>query len=456
MDAAALSDGKAGGKNVRLKTPAGVNMIIEILQQHGYEAFAVGGCVRDSILGREPDDWDITTSASPYQVKELFVRTVDTGLQHGTVTVMMGSTGYEVTTYRIDGEYEDGRHPREVQFTSNLTEDLKRRDFTINAMAYSQERGLIDQFGGMDDLQKKIIRCVGDPWKRFGEDALRILRAVRFAAQLGFTIEEKTKQAIMELAPTLVKISAERIQTETVKLLVSDRPQLWRLVYEMGITRIIMPEFDRMMETDQNNPHHAASVGEHTLLALPKVANDKVLRLAMLFHDMGKCETRTTDSQGIDHFYEHGKVGQDISRNVLRRLKFDNDTIYQVTKLVFWHDYQVVPEQKAVRRAINKVGEDIFPLLLKVQRADCLAQSTYKREEKLQRIDQVEHLYQEIIEREQCVSLKTLAVTGKDLIQEGMQPGPKLGEELQKLLEVVLDNPQMNEREKLLEYWKER
>lgn len=439
---------------MRIKMPAAVNMIIEVLQQRGYEAFAVGGCVRDSILGRIPDDWDITTSASPYQVKELFQRTVDTGLQHGTVTVMVGNTGYEVTTYRIDGEYEDGRHPKEVLFTSNLTEDLKRRDFTINAMAYSQEQGLIDAFGGMDDMQNKIIRCVGDPWKRFGEDALRILRAVRFAAQLGFVIEEKTKQAIVELAPTLVKISAERIQTEMVKLLISDRPQLWKTVYETGITKIIMPEFDRMMETEQNNPHHIGTVGEHTLLALTKVEKNKVLRLTMLLHDLGKYETRTTDEQGTDHFYGHGKAGEELAKKILRRLKFDNDTIRQVTKLVLWHDYRVTPERKAVRRAVNKVGEDLFPLLLKIQRADYQAQSEYRREEKMQRLSQVEEIYNEILENKECVSLKTLAVTGRDLIHEGMKPGPQLGATLQQFLEVVLEQPEMNEKEKLLEYWK--
>lgn len=439
---------------MRIKMPAAVNMIIEVLQQRGYEAFAVGGCVRDSILGRIPDDWDITTSASPYQVKELFQRTVDTGLQHGTVTVMVGNTGYEVTTYRIDGEYEDGRHPKEVLFTSNLTEDLKRRDFTINAMAYSQEQGLIDAFGGMDDMQNKIIRCVGDPWKRFGEDALRILRAVRFAAQLGFVIEEKTKQAIVELAPTLVKISAERIQTEMVKLLISDRPQLWKTVYETGITKIIMPEFDRMMETEQNNPHHIGTVGEHMLLALTKVEKNKVLRLTMLLHDLGKYETRTTDEQGTDHFYGHGKAGEELAKKILRRLKFDNDTIRQATKLVLWHDYRVTPERKAVRRAVNKVGEDLFPLLLKIQRADYQAQSEYRREEKMQRLSQVEEIYNEILENKECVSLKTLAVTGRDLIHEGMKPGPQLGATLQQLLEAVLEQPEMNEKEKLLEYWK--
>ena len=440
---------------MRLQLPAAVNMIIDVLQAHGYEGFAVGGCVRDSVLNRTPDDWDITTSATPYQVKELFSKTVDTGLQHGTVTVMVHGVGYEVTTYRIDGEYEDGRHPKEVQFTSNLTEDLKRRDFTINAMAYSKDRWLIDEFGGMQDLQRKIIRCVGDPWQRFGEDALRILRAVRFAAQLGFEIEENTKKAIVELAPTLSKISAERIQTETVKLLMSDRPEMWRSVYDLGITRIIMPEFDAIMETPQNTPHHMYNVGEHTLKALSLTEKDRILRLTMLLHDIGKASMRTTDANGVDHFKGHGPAGKEIAKKILRRLKFDNDTIAQVTHLIYWHDYRPAPEEKAVRRAIHKVGEDLFPLFLKVQRADNLAQSMYLREEKLARIDGVEKLYHEIMEKHQCVSLKTLAVTGRDLIAEGMKPGPQMGAVLQELLEMVLDQPEMNEKEKLLAWWKE-
>ena len=440
---------------MRLQLPAAVNMIIDVLQAHGYEGFAVGGCVRDSVLNRTPDDWDITTSATPYQVKELFSKTVDTGLQHGTVTVMVHGVGYEVTTYRIDGEYEDGRHPKEVQFTSNLTEDLKRRDFTINAMAYSKDCGLIDEFGGMQDLQRKIIRCVGDPWQRFGEDALRILRAVRFAAQLGFEIEENTKKAIVELAPTLSKISAERIQTETVKLLMSDRPEMWRSVYDLGITRIIMPEFDAIMETPQNTPHHMYNVGEHTLKALSLTEKDRILRLTMLLHDIGKASMRTTDANGVDHFKGHGPAGKEIAKKILRKLKFDNDTIAQVTHLIYWHDYRSAPEEKAVRRAIHKVGEDLFPLFLKVQRADNLAQSMYLREEKLARIDGVEKLYHEIMEKHQCVSLKTLAVTGRDLIAEGMKPGPQMGAVLQELLEMVLDQPEMNEKEKLLAWWKE-
>ncbi len=441
---------------MQLRMPAAVSMIIDVLNVHGYEAYAVGGCVRDSILGRIPDDWDITTSASPYEVKALFNRTVDTGLQHGTVTVLIGKAGYEVTTYRIDGEYEDGRHPKQVQFTASLEEDLKRRDFTINAMAYSPKEGLIDIFDGIGDLQRKVIRCVGMPEKRFEEDALRILRALRFAAQLGFTIEEQTRQAIVRLAPTLERISAERIRTECTKLLTSDRPELWEMVYQTGITAVIMPEFDRIMETPQNTPHHIGTVGRHTLLALSNIEADTLLRWTMLLHDMGKAEARTTDSAGVDHFRGHAKIGQELANQILRRLKFDNDTIRKITRLVYWHDDRPDASMKSVRRAINRVGEDLYPLLLKIQRADMLAQSEYRRTEKMERLNQVGKLYGEIMDQHQCVSLKTLAVTGRDLIAAGIEPGPQLGETLQLLLDLVLEDPERNDREWLLHYVKEQ
>ena len=254
--------------NMKLTIPVNAEKILRVLEKQGFEAFIVGGCVRDSILGRRPDDWDITTSARPEQVKALFRRTVDTGLKHGTVTVLMDKESYEVTTYRIDGEYEDGRHPKEVAFTASLEEDLKRRDFTINAMAYHPDRGLVDLFRGMDDIRAEIIRCVGNPLERFGEDALRILRAVRFSAQLGFSIEAETKTGIEELAPNLKLVSAERIQTELVKLLVSPHPDYFLTAYETGITRQFLPEFDACMETGQNTPHHCLSVGLHTLQSL--------------------------------------------------------------------------------------------------------------------------------------------------------------------------------------------
>lgn len=436
---------------VMIQLPEKVKFIIDTIMEAGYEAYAVGGCIRDFILGRTPDDWDITTSAKPDQVKALFPRTIDTGIQHGTVTVMLDKEGFEVTTYRIDGEYEDGRHPKEVTFTANLVEDLKRRDFTINAMAYNDKAGLVDVFEGMRDIEKKVIRCVGDPIQRFTEDALRLMRAVRFSAQLGYEIEEKTLDAMRELSPNLVHISAERIQSELIKLVVSPHPEKLRIAYETGITKIILPEFDACMETEQNNPHHCYSVGEHTLRAMQEIRADKVLRLAMLFHDIGKPGTLTVDEEGIVHFHGHPALSEKMTRNILKRLKFDNDTIYMTTNLVRYHDYDVEPGPKYVRRAIMKAGEDVFPLLFDVKLADIKAQSTYMRKEKVERLEAVRQVYEEVVAQNQCVSLKTLAVTGKDLMREmGMQPGPEIGLILKKLLDLVIEDPSLNEREILI------
>jgi len=434
-----------------IQLPEQVEYIINTIMKAGYEAYAVGGCIRDSILGRVPDDWDITTSASPAQVKALFRRTIDTGIQHGTVTVMLEQEGFEVTTYRIDGKYEDGRHPKEVTFTPNLTEDLRRRDFTMNAMAYNHKTGLVDVFEGIQDMERKLIRCVGDPMERFTEDALRIMRAVRFAAQLGYAIEDKTREAVRKLAPNLKQISAERIQTELVKLVISPHPEYLKSAYELGITGVFMPEFDSCMETGQNNPHHCYSVGEHTLRAMQAAAPDKVLRLAMLFHDMGKPQTITTDADGIHHFHGHPSVSEEISTKVLRRLKFDNHTIDQVSRLVKYHDYKIETTEKAVRRAIMKVGEDIFPLLLQVKKADVEAQSDYQRKEKEEHLRDISRLYQQVIHQKQCVSLKSLAVTGRDLMEyAGMEPGKKIGEVLAYLLDMVVEDPSRNEKEVLL------
>ena len=435
---------------MKLTIPVNAEKILRVLEKQGFEAFIVGGCVRDSILGRRPDDWDITTSARPEQVKALFRRTVDTGLKHGTVTVLMDKESYEVTTYRIDGEYEDGRHPKEVAFTASLEEDLKRRDFTINAMAYHPDRGLVDLFHGMDDIRAEIIRCVGNPLERFGEDALRILRAVRFSAQLGFSIEAETKTGIEELAPNLKLVSAERIQTELVKLLVSPHPDYFLTAYETGITRQFLPEFDACMETGQNTPHHCLSVGLHTLQSLLNIRPDKVLRLTMLLHDIGKPAVKKTDENGRDHFKMHGPAGEKMASAILRRLKFDNDTISKVCRLIRWHDDRPAPDMCSVRRAVNRIGEDIFPLYLEVQRADMLAQSTYKREEKAARLEGVNECYRKILEEGQCVSLKSMAVKGRDLIAAGYAPGPELGEILNRLLEHVLEHPEDNEKDRLL------
>ncbi|MGN8632261.1 CCA tRNA nucleotidyltransferase [Blautia sp. HCP3S3_G3] len=435
---------------MKIEIPSKVAMILHTLEDAGFEAYAVGGCVRDSLLGRIPDDWDITTSATPEQVKALFRRTVDTGLTHGTVTVMMEKEGFEVTTYRVDGEYEDGRHPKEVIFTASLKEDLKRRDFTINAMAYHPSTGIVDLFGGLEDLKNRCIRCVGEPLERFSEDALRIMRAVRFSAQLGFQIEENTRKALGVLAPNLRHVSAERIQVELLKLLISPHPDELRTAYEAGITKEFLPEWDVCMTTEQRTPHHCYTVGEHILHSLLYVRADKVLRLTMLLHDIGKPVVKTTDENGRDHFKMHGPESEKMAHGILRRLKLDNDTISKVCRLVKWHDYRPAPEMKAVRRAVNKIGEDLFPLYLEVQRADTLAQSDYRREEKLSRLEGVCLCWERICEEKQCVSLKTLAVTGKDLIAEGIAPGREIGEILQYFLEIVLEDPRENQKENLL------
>mgnify|MGYP003304129281 CR=1 FL=1 len=459
---------------MKIQMPKDVKYILEKLNSAGYEAYAVGGCVRDSVLGRIPDDWDITTSAKPEDVKELFPKTIDTGIQHGTVTVIRNHEGYEVTTYRIDGEYEDNRHPKEVIFTSDLLEDLKRRDFTINAMAYNhlneeveeedsgtlqnknrqncEKSGLVDAFGGIDDIRNKIIRCVGNPVHRFEEDALRMMRAVRFSAQLGYEIEEETKKAIQLLAGNLANISAERIQVELIKLLVSDHPDYLRIAYETGMTKVFFAEFDKAMETVQNNPHHKYSVGEHTLHSLQHVRKDKVLRLAMLLHDIAKPETIQKDEEGVDHFYGHPQIGEEMARKILRRLRLDNDTIGKVCKLVKFHDQKISLKPEKMRKTIVQIGSDLFPLLLEVKEADMLAQSDYKRDEKKQELLKIREVYRQILDAEDCLSLKDMAITGKDLIEQGMKPGKELGETLQKLFHYVLENPEKNKKEELLDF----
>lgn len=435
---------------MKISLPKQVNRIIHTLQAEGYDAYAVGGCVRDCLLGRTPKDWDITTSARPEAVKTLFSHTIDTGIQHGTVTVMLDHVGYEVTTYRIDGEYEDARHPKEVVFTGNLLEDLRRRDFTINAMAYNEDAGLVDAFEGAKDLKKGVIRCVGRPHDRFGEDALRMLRALRFSAQLGFSIDGATRQAIADLAQNLARVSAERIQMELLKLLTSDNPQVMRDVYELGLTGVFLPEFDRMMETGQNNKHHCYTVGEHTIVAMQNIQPRKVLRLAVLLHDVAKPVCITTDEAGQNHFKGHPEEGARMARKILRRLKFDNDTTDRVCLLIRWHDDRPKLSQRNVRRVISRVGTDSMEDLFAVKRADTLGQSLYQRREKLDYVDEFERLYHEVLEKNQCVTKKDLAVNGRDLIALGMEPGPRLGEVLDTLFERVLDTPELNTREQLL------
>lgn len=403
--------GKEGDILVIIELPKDVRYIIDILTQNGYEAYAVGGCVRDSILGRVPGDWDITTSALPQQVKALFRRTIDTGIQHGTVTIMLGKNGYEVTTYRIDGKYEDSRHPESVEFTPNLEEDLKRRDFTINAMAYNDENGVVDIFGGIDDIRNRIIRCVGNAHDRFTEDALRILRAVRFSAQLGFEIDKATKDAARELAPTLVKISRERIHTELNKLLLSDNPDYFSVVYELGVMKVIISELEGVNSGDIDR---LKVLIKRTKPCLPD-------RYAALLSVIGKDKTRA----------------------VLKGLKLDNATISMAVKLVEYLGITPALTEPQMRHYINEVGkEDALRVIdFNLSFADESMHEEYTDMRKL---------CAHVLERGDCTSLKELDVTGKDLVDAGFEAGKQLGELLNSLLTEVLDNPSLNDRNYLL------
>ncbi len=432
--------------NINLPKP--VQTIIKRLTDHGYEAYAVGGCVRDSLLGKTPADWDITTSAVPMQVKALFPHTIDTGLKHGTVTILIDKVGYEVTTYRIDGLYEDHRRPNNVTFTRNLKEDLSRRDFTINAMAYNESDGLIDLFGGTQDLAQKCIRCVGNPDTRFDEDALRMLRAVRFASQLDFTIDSATYDAICRNCQFLSDVSAERIQMELLKLLISDHPDKLLDAYRSGLTAVFLPEFDAMMKTPQNNPHHLYSVGEHTMHAVCYIHPNPILRLSMLFHDIGKPASQSRDQDGIDHFYNHNQVSCDMSRKILKRLKFDNRTIQMVSTLIRFHDERFEdPEDTGrakVRRIMSQISPSLFPYLLQVMEADVQAQSDYLRDRKLDLLARTKIVSEEIIRDGNCLSLRDLAINGSELKALGIQEGREIGVILNALLDLVLENPDLN------------
>ncbi|MDE7325772.1 MAG: CCA tRNA nucleotidyltransferase [Lachnospiraceae bacterium] len=474
--------------------PDQVNTIIHRLQSAGHEAYAVGGCVRDRLLGRTPGDWDITTSARPLEVKSLFGHTVDTGIAHGTVTVLIDHKGFEVTTYRIDGEYEDARHPKQVEFTSQLSLDLSRRDFTINAMAYNDEAGIIDLFGGIKDIENRIVRCVGNPDSRFKEDALRIMRAVRFCAQLDFQIEPQTLLAIASHAGELSRISAERIRVELTKLLLSDHPERLLTAQETGLTAVFLPEFDRMLATAQENPHHIYNVGMHTIHALSYLAGlttkagtmawaDKkpqgddipqqarnlfilsslspkehtILRYALLLHDCAKPLDKTIDPDGIAHFIGHDWDGAVLAEQILRRLKFDNETIHVVSHLVKMHDMRYGEsgkkvKERTVRRALSRVGTTYFDLLTLLQEADLNAQNPALLPEKLNQLWQARQIADKIRAKGQCISLKELAVNGSDLICAGIKPGPQVGQRLNELLDYVIEYPEKNNREDLLLY----
>ena len=454
---------------IKIDMPVGARYIIEQLNGAGYEAYIVGGCVRDSILGKVPNDWDITTSATPLQIKEIFRRTVDTGIQHGTVTVLVdknivakgkpeheGVYAFEVTTYRIDGKYEDHRRPTEVEFTASLEEDLKRRDFTINAMAYNDTDGIVDIFGGIEDLNNHVVRCVGNPSERFDEDALRILRAVRFAAQLGFEIDRTTKQAMSVQAKYLKDISAERIQVELTKLICSDNPGRLVEAYELGLTKIFLPEFDAIMETSQNNPYHKYTVGIHTVKVMENVPKDTAFRYAALFHDIGKPSCKTTGADGVDHFYGHQQVSEKMCKMIMRRLKMDNATIDRVSRIVLYHDYGIDGEEasvniKAFRRFTAKMGLENMPDFFIIRKADMAGQSDYDLDYRKKCLEVMEDLYDTIKAEAHCLKISDLAIDGKILMQLGMKPGKDMGDMLKYLLDLVLDEPKLNQKEILIE-----
>ena len=439
---------------MNINIPTIVNNIINILEENGFEAYVVGGCVRDSILGRVPNDWDITTDALPEKVMEIFKgigsTVVPTGIKHGTVTVIINNDSYEITTYRIDGEYKDSRRPEEVIFTSKLKEDLARRDFTINAMAFNPKEGLKDYFNGRNDLNNKKIKTVGNPMERFNEDALRMLRAIRFSAQLSFNIEEETIEAIEKLSDNIRNISVERIREEFNKIILSDNPKAIYDLYNYGLLENFLPEFKLAINTKQNNPYHIYTVGEHIIKSMENIDKDLILRLTMFLHDIGKPKTITTDNKGIDHFYNHPLVSKDIAETILKRMKYDNNTIAKVLTLVQYHD-QRVATKKSIRKLLSKIGEENFKELIKVWIADIKSQNPELIEERIKEIDIINGKFQEILEKNQCFSLKDLKVSGKDLINLGIKPGKEIGIILNKLLEEVIENPELNDKDKLME-----
>ena len=431
------------------------------LNKAGYEAYLVGGGVRDLLLGKKPKDFDVTTSATPEQVRKLFRNCRLVGRRFRLAHVMFGPEIIEVATFR--GHHEAGASDRTTSqrgqngmllrdnIFGSIEEDAQRRDFTINSLYYSVADFTVrDYVGGMQDLKEGLIRLIGTPETRYREDPVRMLRAVRFAAQLGFSIEEKTRQAVADLADNLQKVSAERIQTEMVKLLTSAHPEEMRTVYELGLSRVFLPEFDRMMETPQITKHHCYSVGEHTIHAMQEVQQDRILRLTMLLHDVAKPVCVTTDEKGQNHFKGHPAEGAEMARVILRRLKFDNETIKRVCLLVRYHDDRPAVTPRNVRRAISRIGVENMEALFAVKRADTLAQSMYERQKKLSYIDAYEETYREILKEHQCVQKKDLAINGRDLIAQGMKTGKEMGEVLQALYEQVLDEPQLNNKETLL------
>ena len=440
-----------------IKIPDGANLLIHALQDNGYSAYVVGGCVRDSILGREPHDWDICTSATPEQMLEVFKgrRVIETGLQHGTITVVVNKIPYEITTYRIDGDYSDSRRPDSVTFTDNLIEDLKRRDFTINAMAYNDIQGLVDPFGGIDDIKYEKIQCVGSAKERFGEDALRILRAIRFASQLEFSIEPETDWQIHQLYKNLENISVERINSEFCKIASFDNFCVELLLYK-DVFSLFIPELKDMIDFPQNNPWHIYNVFDHTVHAVSECdSKDLVTRLAVFFHDFGKPHSYQDGEDGIRHFKGHAKVSAEMTDLIMKRLRFDNDTRNKVVELIQCHDATIHVGKKYAKKWLNKIGEEQFRRLLKIKEADNKAQNIERSNERIGELREIESLINEVLQEQECFSLKDLVIKGQDLIEIGYKPGRALGAALRGLLDCVIAEEIENNKIELLKLAKE-
>ncbi len=430
--------------------PKNVDTAISLLQSAGFEAYAVGGCVRDSLLGKTPNDWDITTSAKPEDMKSVFAdfHCIDTGIKHGTVTVVIDGEPLEITTFRLDGEYEDNRHPKSVTFTSNLGADLGRRDFTVNAMAYSKKTGTVDLFGGQNDLKNGIIRCVGDPDRRFNEDALRILRALRFASALDFEIEEKTAQSLLKNRALLGNISEERIAKELLKLVCGKGAK--RILTDFApVLFEILPELQPMYKNSHDNPHHCYDIYEHTLIAVESIDPEPTLRFAMLLHDCGKPAVKKFDENGVAHFYGHQRISAEISAQILARLKVSNKFRDEILFLVSNHDrWELYENTEKMPRYLSKFGLDGVLNLLKVMRADVLAQSP-KYRYRLDQIADAEEIAKNLAAQKPCLSLSELQINGRTLMDIGIPQGRKLGAVLAQLLDEVIDGVTKNTQEAL-------
>lgn len=432
---------------MKIKIPDDVQHIINTLENSGYEAYAVGGCVRDSLLGKEPQDWDICTPALPEQVTDIFKgrHIIETGLQHGTITLMLNDRPFEITTYRVDGKYTDNRRPNKVKFVDHIKRDLARRDFTVNAMAYNPKTGLVDYYGGQQDLQAGIIKCAGNPNKRFKEDALRIMRAMRFASALGFTIESGTAQAMRDNRKLLSNIAAERVSGELNKLIVGDGVKNI-LSEHISIIAEIIPELASAIGFQQDNPCHCHDALNHILLSVDNAPKDIAIRLSMLFRIIAKPICCTESGGGAGQWQE----SSDMAKEILSRLRYDNDTVKTVAQLVLYHGADIQPRRKDIKRWLNKIGEERFRQLLEVKKADAMAQSALFKFDKMMNLSAALSITNEIIEQRQCFLLKDLAVNGRDLIDAGVSEGAEIGVILNKLMDMVIDEEAENDRAVLL------